>query len=226
MEVSADLSKHKYAIAIPCYDGNIKTETAMSLLSTSAAMINNGIQHTFVVIKGGALIDAVRNELTHRFLHMTDCDTVICIDADLEWDWDSFLRLLVFSDKYPIVAGCYPCRTEPVKFIINHTSNKLTEDGLVETNGLGMGFVAIKREVFENLDVREFDHKDYPTPVKEYFRTDVQNRQNIGEDVYFFRKAWDAGYKTMVDPGIELIHHGHKAFNYQFKDYVHQILGE
>lgn len=224
--VEADLSKRKFAFGIPCYEGNIKTETCLSLLDTSGKLTAMNIPHAFIVIRGGALIGAVRNEITHRFLHVTDCDTLINIDADIEWDWDAMLRLMVFSTKYPIVAGVYPARTEPTKFIVNHTKNTLNPDGLVECNGLGMGFVAIQRRVFEEMQVDDYDIDMYPQPIKNFFDTGIQNRRPVGEDVYFFREAYKQGFPCMVDPGITLKHHGTKVYDAQFKDYVYQILGD
>lgn len=225
MEIKAELSKHKYAIAIPCYEGKIQVETALSLLDTSGKLSMMQVPHAFIVVRGGALIHDVRNEMTHRFLHKTDCDTLICIDADIQWSWDDFLRLMALSEHYPIIAGCYPSRIDPIKFICNHTTDTLNEHGLVECNGIGMGFVAFQRQVFEKMEVPTFDHSDYPDqPVKAFFQVGIQNRKPVGEDVWFFREAYKQGFPCMVDPGISPIHHGQKAYDYQFKDYVHQIL--
>jgi len=230
LEISASLDKHKYAFAIPCYEGKIQTETTLSLLDTSGRFSNLRIPHSFLIIRGGALIHDVRNELVHRFLHLTDCDTLICIDADIQWDWDALLRLLVMSENYPIVAGCYPSRVDPVKFIVNNTTDRLNEHGLLECDGIGMGFVAIQRQVFEKMKVPAYEHSKYDKPVKAFFQLGLQKRENdkiakpVGEDVWFFREAYKQGFPCMVDPAISLIHHGSKAYDYQFKDYVKEIL--
>lgn len=224
MEIKADLTSHKYAIAIPCYEGKIQTETALSLLDTSGKLVKMGIAHAHIVIRGGALIHDVRNELVHRFLHLTDCDTLICIDADIQWSWDDMLRLMVLSESYPIVAGSYPARLDPVKFIVNNTKDELNEHGLLECNGIGMGFVAIQRRVFEEMVVEDFDSDSYPEPIKYFFQVGIQNRKPVGEDVWFLRDAYKQGFPTMVDPAICLVHHGQKAYDYKFQDYVHQIL--
>lgn len=230
MEIAADLTSHKYAFAIPCYEGKLVTETALSLLDTSGKFCSMQIPHAFLVIRGGALIHDVRNELTHRFLHKTDCDTMICIDSDIEWDWDAILRLMVMSEHYPIVAGCYPSRVDPVKFIVNHTKSELNEHGLLECNGIGMGFVAIQRKVFEQMKVPQYEHDGYEQPVKAFFQVGLQKSPGkkklrpVGEDVWFFREAHKQGFPCYVDPAISLKHHGTKVYDYQFKDYVQQIL--
>jgi hypothetical protein len=224
LEISSDLTAHKYAFAIPCYEGKIQTETALSLLETSGKLGMMKINHAHIVIRGGALIADVRNEMTHRFLHLTDCDTMICIDADIQWDWDSMLRLMTLSAHYPILGGVYQSRVEPVKFIVNNTKSKLNEHGLLETNGMGMGFVAIQRRVFEEMKVPDYDVDNYPQPIKQFFQTGIQDRKPVGEDVWFFREAYKQGFPCWVDPGINLIHHGSKMYSEKFQDYVHQVL--
>lgn len=225
MEVEVDLSEHSYAIAVPCYEGKIQAETALSLVQLSGNLTAQGIKHCFLMIRGGALIDAVRNELTERFLHQTECDTMICVDADIEFTWEGFQRLAVFSHHYPIVAGAYPGRIDPPKFIVNYKGNELNEHGLLPINGTGFGFVAIQRKVFEGMkpDTYEVEGQE---PRKAFFRTTLENGRYIGEDVYFFRRAEEAGFEAFIDPGIDLIHHGSKAYDYKFRDAIHQILGD
>lgn len=224
MEITAELNKHKYAFVVPCYEGKIQTETTLSLLDTCGKLMSQNVPHCFIVVRGGALIADVRNELAHRFLQ-TDADTMICIDADIAWEWEAMLRLMVYSNHYPLVAGCYPCRTDPVKFIVNQTKDELNEHGLLEANGIGMGFVAIQRRVLEEMKVPTYIHKDYPTEIKQFFATGIdEKRHPVGEDVWFFREAYKQGFPVMVDPAINLQHHGPKCFDYKFQDYVHQIL--
>lgn len=224
MEISVDLSAHRYAIAIPCYEGKIQVETCTSLLSTTYKFNQHQIGHAFLIIRGGALIADVRNELCHRFLHETDADTLICIDADIEWDWEALERLLVFSTLYPVVAGIYPARVEPTKFIVNHRERKLNEHGLLPIEGCGMGFVAIQRKCLEGMKTNEYDHRDYDKPVKQFFATTIEDRKPIGEDVFFFRRATEQGFECMADPGINLKHHGTKVYDAKLGDYIHQIL--
>lgn len=224
MEISVDLSAHRYAIAIPCYEGKMQVETCTSLLTTTHKFNQHGVGHAFLIIRGGALIADVRNELCHRFLHETDCDTLICIDADIEWTWEALERLLVFSHYHPVVAGIYPARVEPTKFIVNHRSRQLNEMGLLPVEGCGMGFVAIQRSCLENMKTDEYDHKDYPVPVKQFFATTIEDRKPIGEDVFFFRRATEQGFECMVDPGIDLKHHGTKVYDAKLQDYISQIL--
>lgn len=230
MEIGTDLATHKYMFAIPAYEGKLQVETALSCLSLSGKLTQSGVPHCFNIIRGSALIDAARNEIVHRFLNESECDTLICIDADIEFSWEAMERLLVFSDKYPIVAGVYCSRQDnPPKFVVNVLKNELNEHGLLPVQGMGFGFVAIQRQVFEKL--KEITPVYFDELLKKdtyaFFRTGQicpEKNNYIGEDVWFFKQAVKAGFTPYVDPGIELIHHGYKAYNFQFKDSVHQVL--
>jgi hypothetical protein len=182
------------------------------------------------VIRGGALIDAVRNEICERFLSETDCDTLVCIDADIEFDWSAMERLLVFAHHYPVVAGVYPCRTDPPKFIVNAIEETPTynEHGLVAIKGVGMGFVAIQRAALEQMKpfVTQYKDKVADKMVHQFFKTGTLNERQeyVGEDVYFFKKAVEAGITPYLDPGINLKHHGTKVFDYRIQDCIDQLV--
>lgn len=229
MEISTNLAEHKYMFAIPAYEGKLQAETALSLLSTSGKLSKGGVVHAFNIIRGGALIDCVRNEIVHRFLHETpDFDTLVCIDADIEFDWADMERLLVLSAHYPILAGAYCGRQDPPKFVITPTSSKLNEHGLMSVKGMGFGFVAIQRSCLEKMaeDTPEYHDDVAGKKIKAFFRTGQigERGQYIGEDVWFFKEAVRMGFTPMLDPGISLKHHGTKVYDYQLKDYVDQLL--
>jgi hypothetical protein len=63
--------------------------------------------------------------------------------------------------------------------------------GIEEVGSIGMGVMLIKRNVFEKLTEPWFE-----TP----WRTDA--RGYIGEDIFFCRKAQDAGYKIWIDHDV------------------------
>ncbi len=221
MEVVANLSERSYCIAVPCYDEMITSPTCLSLLETTHKLTELNVKHSFAIVRGGALIHQVRNEITHKFLHETDCDTMVCIDSDVSWEWEAMQRLLVFSQYYPIVAGAYCLRKDPPAFFINgfEGHNSLNEHGLLTSRGTGMGFVAITREAFERIPAPTYFSPQYPEkPVKAYFQTALVDNRSFGEDIWFFEEAHKVGIPCMIDPGIELLHHGRKAYDYKLRD--------
>lgn len=232
-QLSANLAEKSFMFAIPAYEGKLQVETAMSMLVLAGKLTQAGVRHCFNVVRGGALIDLARNEIAHRFLNETECDILVCIDADIEFTWESMERLLVFACHYPMVCGAYCSRTEPPKFIVNAIEEKpkLNQHGLIPVKGLGFGFVALQRKTLEAMKPYVDTYVDKAAEAKEvyqFYRTGEKNerREVIGEDVYFFKKAVEAGITPYLDPGITLIHHGSKAFNYQLKDYIDQLIGD
>jgi len=222
-QITLDLSKHVYYFSIPCYSGQIVTETAVSLIRMTSWMSSAKIPHRVSCISSGALIDAVRNECVHEFLK-TDADTWVTIDADIEFDLPAIQRLLVHSHSHPIVLGAYPTRVEPSNFIISPTSGKLNEDGLLPVESCGFGFVAIQRKVFEQLKVPHYVKNG--EVWNQYFKTgEIGPTKNyIGEDCWFLQEAIRQGYQPLVDPKIVLNHHGRKKYEGSLMDVLDELL--
>lgn len=220
-ETTVDLTQHKYAFAIPAYDGKMHVETTSALIDTTSKLAQGGVGWSVITIKGCALIDVTRNELCHKFLHETDADIMICIDSDISWDWENMQRLLVFSTLYPSVAGVYCSRTEPAKFHLNTEQLETDNNGLLDHTGTGMGFVSLQRSMLEELDVPKFTHPKYPDkPMKQFFKCEIQGDTFTGEDIVFFRMLAERGYRPKADINITLKHHGFKDYDYQIKDYI------
>ncbi len=236
-KIEVDVSKESFCFAVPCYEGNIRVETMMSLQRAAAKLNEMGIGHSFAIIKGGALIHNVRNELVYKFMNQSDCTTMVWVDADVGFDFEAFQRLAIWSAYgYPIVAGCYPSRTMPTTFFVNHvdTEPKLNEHGLIKVDGTGMGFVAIKKEVYEKMDVLQYRNKVFPTPLKAYFQMGYEETDDVyegkpvmkslGEDIWFFKEAARQGFATYIDPQINLTHTGAWTFDGKLSECIGQIL--
>ncbi len=224
--LKANLCEHTYSFATPAYDGKICAETTVSMLDSAANLAKGGVGYNFIIIRSGALIDSVRNEIIHKFLHETHSDTLICIDSDIVFTWEMMKRLLIYSASYPLVAGAYTSKTDTPKFIVTVTEPKLNEHGLLPVDALGFGFVAIQRKALEQMApyLDSYYMKEFSSDVKAYFRLEIKDGQYIGEDIYFFNKAREAGIQPMLDPLIELGHIGIKQYNTPFKAVLPSVL--
>lgn len=216
--LEADLSQHKYMLAMPCYDSKVNTLTVNSLLSSTMAMSKLGINYQVSMLNSGTLIDASRNELADAFLK-SDCDTLVCLDSDMTWTWEELSKLLVTSHYYPVVAGAYTAKVDCPKFYVGLTDTPLNEHGLLKINHIGMGFVAIKKSVFEKLKrithtyLHHANHQKYHA----FFRLTIENGKYVGEDVYFFNRLKDIGIPAYLVPNIKLGHVGLKEYNTPFE---------
>jgi len=145
----------------------------------------------------------VRNYVGHQCLKL-DADYLLTIDDDHVFAHDALERLiahdldvvgaLAFLRNEDNSSGLTPSmykrgRDHPPGYT-RHDDWKLGE--LVEVDAMGMAFVLIKRRVLE-----AFKHPWWWLGSLE---------EPLGEDIYFCRKAQEAGFKLYVDTSLEVPH--------------------
>lgn len=126
---------------------------------------------------------------------------------------DSFgplIGLFKHMDKYDVASGLYWTKGEPSLPLIYGDGNinhpvpfKVNTDwkpgDVVDVNGCGMGFVLMKRSIFED-----------PRLEKPYFKSvnEIEGMLMKGytQDLYFYEKIKKLGYKICVDTGIRVGH--------------------
>lgn len=196
--------------------------TALSLVNSLRFMDQNGVDVNYIVELQNSIVDSARNNLVHEFLKEPLHQTLIFIDSDMMWNPDDLLRLCCWSTIYPVVAGMYSTKseTEP-KFLGDYWKDPelnqvmANEYGLVKMTGIGLGFCAINRSVFETMMPSTKQYKDprSSTPVYRFFSTTTDDGGFVGEDIYFLRR-WtnEFGGELWVDPEIKLGHIGQKVY--------------
>jgi len=201
-----DLRKHNIFFATPCYGGVITDQYFLSMFKTSQELMKYGINFRITTLRNESLVTRARNILVAMFLD-SDATHLMFIDADIEFDAESVVRMLAL-DK-PIIAGAYPKKVvdwEQVKqaalrgekdvstfgaqYAINFKFNdpvtkQLTVDrGAVEVLDASTGFFMIKREVIEKM-------------IQHYPELHYKNDSSIDTR---FNKHCYALFDTMIDP--------------------------
>jgi hypothetical protein len=141
----------------------------------------------------GTLIASQRMELARQALE-EKADYLLWLDSDMRFPRET-IGHLILRDK-PIVAANYATRRMPVKPVammdnngeIGRVYTAPDSEGLQPVDYIGMGVMMVKREVFEKVEAPWFAIP-YSTIGNHY----------IGEDVFFCRKAREAGYEVLVD---------------------------
>ena len=141
----------------------------------------------------GTLIASQRMELARQALE-EKADYLLWLDSDMRFPRETIGHLML-RDK-PIVAANYATRRMPVKPVammdndgeIGRVYTAPDSEGLQPVDYIGMGVMMVKREVFEKVEAPWFAIP-YSTIGNHY----------IGEDVFFCRKAREAGYEVLVD---------------------------
>jgi hypothetical protein len=185
----------KVAICVPCRD-TVMTGFAFDLAKLCAyegvtRCAKGGSLMIYQV--PGTLIFDQRERLAEQAIK-DGADAILWVDSDMRFPKDSLQILL--SRKLPIVGVNATTRRFPVTptaLDLDHETNDLVKvtskdkTGLEQVMGVGFGMVLIRKEVFEKTQ----------KPWFWFERTDKGG--TIGEDIYFCAKAFDAGYKTVVD---------------------------
>lgn len=145
-----------------------------------------------VVTKMGTLIVNQRQDLVKEAL-LGEADYLLFLDADMRFPVNTIEQLLA-RDK-DIVAANYPTRRLPPKptafkevhpTIPVYTTEEST--GLEEVAACGAGVMLIKTAMLWKMDLPIFS-----------IDWDAYHRNFMGEDVYFCKKAREAGYTIWVD---------------------------
>lgn len=158
--------------------------------------------------------------------HPDPIDRVLFIDHDIVFGADDAVQLLrTLQDDVRIVAGVYSMKSPGSGKFIGAFHPKLREvfffndGGLYEANpkaGAGMGFCAIKLDVFDELaekDPSMIEVSGVPvsgreTLIRPYFALEVCPEGYFGEDYSFCRRAHRIGITTWLDTRPRLWHIG------------------
>lgn len=156
-------------------------------------------------------IDASRNLIVEHALEI-GYDYILWIDSDMIIPKNTLIQLL--SHDKDIVSGVYAYKLLPTAGQgRNAVAKRFKKDAkdtyedislseireserLMEIDGVGFGCVLTKVDVFKNIK-------------KPWFRY----TPNMGEDIYFCRKAQKAGYKVYLDTSIRCGHIGSVNFD-------------
>jgi len=186
----------KILIAVPSTE-QVAAEFAQCLSLATGYLVSQGYTVN-VALNIGSYVGKNRRELVQYFMS-TDFEHIWWLDYDMTFPFDAGSRLL--QHDVPIVGCNYRKRRFPnPSFIAGRSTKKSIIDGSdpVELTNespdtefvdvVGHGCCLVKREVYEKLGE--------PYYIIDY---DKKRKMEIGEDIFFFQKAKDKGYKILCD---------------------------
>lgn len=219
--------KPKLFIPIICYNHTANTEYMMSLLKLSHKLRDLNIPYTLFPIVFESLVSRARNAAVAHFI-ASDCSHLMFIDADIEFDPDSVVKLLnhnkdvvaaLYAKKYYVLDRVHTAE-EIVDFPISGEV-ELNSEGLVESTYLPTGFLMINKSVFEKM-MPAYPHLKYTNDINGYgdldtfydfFMVSVRNGILESEDWGFCSLWRGIGGKVLLDPTIQLGHIGWNTFS-------------
>lgn len=217
----------KIFIPVICYNHTANTEYMMSLIKLTHYLRDQNIGYVLFPIVFESLVSRARNASVAHFLN-SDCTHLMFIDADIEFDPESVLRLLMHDQ--PVISGVYAKKyyvmerissgQEVVDFPISGDI-ALNEKGLLSSTYLPTGFLMIKRVVFDQLIIN-YPHLKYNNDINGYgnldtfydfFPVSIRNGILESEDWGFCSLWRSVGGSVFIDPEIKLGHIGWNSFS-------------
>ena len=108
----------KLYILTPCYGGVCYANYVISLMNTINLLKQLNIKYQVEYCCNDSLVPRARNNLIARAFSDPDMTHIIFIDADISWDPNDIIKLLV-SDKH-LIGGIYPLK--------RYNWNKIVQD--------------------------------------------------------------------------------------------------
>jgi FkbM family methyltransferase len=197
-----DKVKKKILVAIPTAK-NVETGTFKSLWDLDVP----DDYETDLQFFYGYQTDQVRNlaaEWAKRY------DYLLSVDSDIVLPKDALTKMLA-ADK-DIISGLYIQRipnTHTLEVYMDTPNGGCTNipyrlihnRGIVEIAACGMGAALIKGDVFRKMTYPHF-----------YYKSALNHKDTVSEDVYFCMKARENGFKVWADPSILCDHIGSNVF--------------
>lgn len=207
----------KVMIGTPCYDGRLDVWYTNSLCNTIKMSYLKDVEIIPMWISFDALLQRARNDTIDVALQM-EVDELIWIDSDIEWQPEWFFKLLDYD--VDIVGGTYPKKGDKEEYVVRQiTRRQPLDNGLIEVDGLGTGFVKMSKKAMQYLWDTSAKYTD-PKDNKErrmIFDVVLQNESLVSEDIHAFNKLTAGGFKVYLDPTITCNHIGPNKFKGNFE---------
>ena len=231
----------KLFLSTPCYGGLCLEKYMKSIVNLQILLMREGVQLMLDTTENESLVHRARNVSIGRFMQKTDADYFMFIDADVEFDAQSVLRLL--KSGHEVSVAVYPKKVvmwdqarEAVEngdernmallsssLVANIGATKRSVvNGFVEVLDGPTGFMMISREALTKM------HEHYPElnckndhqnrDFDEYCALfdcmiDPESRRYLSEDYAFCRRWQQMGGKIYADCHTTLGHVGNLPFS-------------
>jgi len=231
----------KLFLSTPCYGGLCLEKYMKSIVNLQILLMREGVQLMLDTTENESLVHRARNVSIGRFMQKTDAEYFMFIDADVEFDAQSVLRLLrsgheVSVAVYPKKVVMWDQAREAVEngdernmallsssLVANiGATRRSVVNGFVEVLDGPTGFMMISREALTKM------HEHYPElnckndhqnrDFDEYCALfdcmiDPESKRYLSEDYAFCRRWQQMGGKIYADCHTTLGHVGNLPFS-------------
>jgi len=231
----------KVFLSTPCYGGLCLEKYMSSVIKLQILLMKEQIELMIDTTENESLVHRARNVSVGRFMQKTDCEYLMFIDADIDFDPQAVVRLV--KSGHELSVACYPKKVvmwdqaaQAIKngddrdmamlsssLVVNiGATRRAIEDGFVEILDGPTGFMLINRSVFKKLeekfpelwcknDHQNRDFDDYHAAFD--CMIDPESRRYLSEDYAFCRRWQQVGGKIYADVNTTLGHIGNLPFS-------------
>lgn len=142
---------------------------------------------------------------------LADFKFILTLEEDNAPPADGLMKLYENIDEYDAIGGLYwtkgemgqpMCYGNPAEMPLNFIPQNPQPDTITPCNGLGMGFTLFRMEMLKD---KRFEYGSW-------FKTKQEvvpggGAQMITQDLYFFQKAREMGYKFACDSRVKVGHY-------------------
>ena len=230
----------KVFLSTPCYGGLCLEKYMISIIKLQMRFIEENIQLYIDTTENESLVHRARNVAVGRFMQKTDADYFMFIDADIDFNPESVIRLI--KSGHEVSVACYPKKCVMWDQAANAIKNgddsnmamlssslvlnfgaqrRQVENGFIEILDGPTGFMLIKRDVFKKLenkfpelwcknDHQNRDFDDYHACFD--CMIDPESKRYLSEDYAFCRRWQQCDGKIFADINTTLGHVGNLPF--------------
>lgn len=200
-----DSKQVKLSILVPTRD-TVHSQFSYCLAQLYKTTSELGIE-TFLFYDSSTILLNQRERLLEQ-AKKVNSDYILWIDSDMMFPSTTAVRLLEHNKD--IVACNYTKRTKPLKTVAYTNLNDWNswvpmepQDELVKVEGVGMGCMLMKLDIFEKIQKPYFEFR-YKEDTQDYF----------GEDFILLGKLREQGYYVYIDTvlSMDIRHLGLYAF--------------
>ena len=238
----------KLFLATPCYGGICLEKYMISLVRLQILCIQKGILLMIDTTENESLVHRARNVAVGRFMQKSDADYFLFIDADVDFQPESVVRLIegghdISCCVYPKKVVMWDQAVQAIKngddvnkdmamlsssLVLNFKQRQCAVvNGFVEILDGPTGFMMIKRQVFKDMEEKypelwcKNDHQN--RDFDDYHACfdcmiDPGNKRYLSEDYAFCRRWQQMDGKIYADVQATMGHVGNLPFSGCLKD--------
>lgn len=215
-------------IAIPCYGGQLTSETTSALYKLAKHLDRVGIFNELLLISNESLIPHGRATISNIFVNDTNHTHLLMIDADVGFSPEDVIKLFELETDFAV--GAYSMKVIPAQYNFKISNKEFNKDHTaISVDSIGAGFCLVTRNVFNKIADKypELQYKPVDKSIGykvstdrmnnsySYFETyiDKETKHMVSEDFAFNIRWTSTGGKIWLHTGVALTHTGSHVFH-------------